>query len=88
MRIITSAVIIENDRLLMVQEGNPKCYEQWWLPAGHVDENEDVLAGTIREAKEETGCDVKLTGLLRIVSAADINAIFFFFTAKVMGGGH
>ncbi len=50
----------------MAKEAKKKCYGQWNFPAGHVEENELVTDAAIREAYEETGCKVKLTGVLPI----------------------
>ena len=66
MVIIAGCVIVRDNKILMVKEAKKKCYGQWNFPAGHVDENELITEAAIREAYEETGCKVKLTGVLPI----------------------
>ncbi len=62
-------IIRKENKILMVQEAQEKCYGQWNFPAGHLDEGETIFEGAIREIFEETGCKVKLTKMLPIISA-------------------
>ena len=50
----------------MVQESKEKCYGKWNISAGGLEPNESITEGAVREIKEETGCDVELTGILSI----------------------
>ena len=86
MDIVAGCVIKKDNKILMVQEANEKYYGQWNFPAGHVDEGENIMEGAIREVKEETGCDVKLTGLLPIktVYQTDIPTLIVEFTAEII----
>ena len=47
----------KSDRLLLVKKRGEN---RWFLPSGRIWSEEDIEAGTIREAKEETGLDVEL----------------------------
>ncbi len=49
----------EKGRYLLVQEKQQKAYGLWNLAAGHVDEGESFQQAAIREAKEESGYDVR-----------------------------
>ena len=69
MVIIAGCLIVRDNKILMVKEAKKKCYGQWNFPAGHVEENELITEAAIREAYEETGCKVKLTGVLPISTA-------------------
>ncbi len=52
-------IIIECDEgVLLIKRKNPP--EGWALPGGFVDYGESLEAAALREAKEETGLDVKL----------------------------
>lgn len=66
MDIVVTCCIQQNDTLLMVQEAKPKAYGLWNFPSGKIEPCEDVFVGAIREVKEETGYDVRLTNLLSI----------------------
>ena len=52
-----SAVVLRNDegKFLLVQEGKPKAYGLWNLPAGYVDPGETATQAAVREVHEETG---------------------------------
>ncbi len=87
MVVIAGCLIIRDGKILMVKEAKKKCYEQWNFPAGHVEENELVTDAAIREAYEETGCKVKLTGVLPISTVylkEKETAISIKFTADII----
>lgn len=68
MIVIAGCLIARDNKILMVKEAKKQCYGQWNFPAGHVDEFEKITEGAMRESYEETGCKVKLTGVLPICS--------------------
>ena len=68
MVVIVGGIIVKDNKVLLVQEAKKKCYGKWNIPAGRLELNESILSGAIREIKEETGCDVELTGILNITS--------------------
>ena len=65
-RIVVGGIIEKDGKFLLVQEGKEECRGKWNIPAGHLEPNETILDGVKREVKEETGCNVELTGLLQI----------------------
>lgn len=87
MVIIAGCVIVRDNKILMVKEAKKRCYGQWNFRAGHVDELEKITDGAIREAYEETGCKVKLTGVLPICSVDGEDGetrIMIRFTADII----
>lgn len=86
MKIIVGGVVEKNGKVLMVQEKKERCYGKWNLPAGHLDPNETIIEGAIREIKEETGCDVEATGIAVIANRVLENDIFveIIFTTKLV----
>ena len=87
MRIVIGTAVVKDDKILLVQEAQKKCRGQWNLPAGHLDDNEYIFDAAIRETKEETGYDVKLTNLIGIFSGNTERPHFMIFGAEVTGGG-
>jgi len=49
-------------KFLLVQEVASR---GWWLPGGRINKDEDLIQAAIRETKEESGIDAKITGILR-----------------------
>lgn len=87
MKVIVTVCIKEKNKLLIIQEGIPKAYGLWNFPGGHLDENESIIKGALREAKEETGLDVQLIGILSIQrSLLGENIVRIVFNAKKIGG--
>lgn len=57
------------------------------MPGGHLDDNESIIDGAMREAKGETGLDVELTGILSIQrSLVNENIVRIVFNAKKISG--
>jgi ADP-ribose pyrophosphatase YjhB (NUDIX family) len=90
MATITCSLVIEQeDRLLLVQEADPDIYGLWNQPAGHVEPGETYEQCALREAREETGYDVELTGLQAIYyqEAAGQEDMNICFRARPLGDG-
>lgn len=88
MNIIVNVVVKQDSKILMVQENWGAVKGMWNFPAGRLDENENIFDGAVREAKEETGYDVKLTGLINIQNTVydDRHVILVNFAAEIVGG--
>ncbi len=53
-------LVIQNGKILLVQEAHKEALGLWSLPIGHVETGEEVAQTALRETKEETGYDVSL----------------------------
>ena len=86
MKVIVGGVIEKDGKVLLVQEKQEICDGKWNLPAGHLDPNESIMQGAIREIKEETGCDVELTGIATIANRILEDDIFIeiIFATKLL----
>ena len=85
MKVYVSTVVKRDDEILLIQEWKQNCYGKWNVPSGHLEENEDILAGAVREVKEETGLDAKLTRLVGVYNNQfeGNSSIQFTFLAEV-----
>lgn len=85
-KVAVGGVIYNRGKYLLVQEAQAKCYGKWNIPTGKLELNESVLEGTVREIKEETGCDVSITGILQIVNkkCENNNILMFTFATKLV----
>lgn len=58
------AVVVEGDRVLLVQRGREPDKGLWGYPGGHVEEGETLAEAALRELAEETGVVARPDGQL------------------------
>ena len=61
-------VIIYHGKIVLIRRKNPPYQDHFAIPGGFVEVGETVEAAAVREAKEETGLDVRLMKLLGVYS--------------------
>jgi ADP-ribose pyrophosphatase YjhB (NUDIX family) len=88
---VTALVFIARDAadpsgasLLLVRQSYGKRY--WSLPGGSMEAGESVEQAAVREVKEETGLDVRLTRLVGVYSKPAEGALAICFEGEVTGG--
>lgn len=60
------AIIIQDDRVVLVKRAHPPIQGQWSIPGGVLEVGELVRGAAIREAREETGLIVEPADLLGV----------------------
>lgn len=83
-----SAVIMDKrGRILLVKENKLATRDKWNFPGGHLNPGEELVAGAIREAKEETNLNIKVKSLIGIYTGQRENHyINFVFKATIRSG--
>ena len=86
MKIVVGGIVEKNGKVLLVQEAKEKCYGKWNISAGGLEPNESITEGAIREVKEETGCDVELTGIVSVDYGVIEDKVFMaiIFSTKLL----
>lgn len=74
------------DQLVLVRRAIQPGYGLWVFPGGYVDRGEEITAAAIREAREESGLDVRIDGLVNIYSYGGGSPIIIVYAATSLGG--
>jgi len=77
------------ERICLVERRFAPKQGQWTLPTGFMEWDEDIETTAVRETREETGLEVRLTGLFAVhtgVLPPDLPVLVVFFTAEETGG--
>src|SRR5580698_7086808 len=61
------AVVVDQERVLLVRRGTEPLKGQWSLPGGMLEIGESLTAGVIREVREETGLTVEPVELIELL---------------------
>ncbi|MCX7976776.1 MAG: NUDIX hydrolase [Bellilinea sp.] len=87
---VAAGVLVEqDDQVLLVRRINEPLQGLWSIPAGFVDAHEDPQQAALRECREETGLEVKITGLVDVINGREHERgadIIIVYRAEVIGG--
>jgi ADP-ribose pyrophosphatase YjhB (NUDIX family) len=85
---IAVGTIIRTDskRLVLVRRAIEPGYGKWVFPGGYVDRGEPLTVAAVREAREESGLDIRLDGLVNIYSYPKRAPVIVVYAATAIGG--
>jgi ADP-ribose pyrophosphatase YjhB (NUDIX family) len=76
----------EHNQVVLVRRAIEPGYGKWVFPGGYVDRGEPVLAAAIREAREETGLEIRIERLVNVYSYPGRAPIIIVYTATLVSG--
>jgi 8-oxo-dGTP diphosphatase len=87
---VAAGVLVEHDgRVLLVRRRMQPRQGMWTFPAGFVEFDEDPAEAAVRECREETGLEVRISGLLDLIAGREHERgadIVVVYCARVVGG--
>ena len=82
--VVALTFIRQGDRILLVRQAYGERY--WSLPGGKMEPGESIDQAAIREVKEETGLEVRITRVVGLYSKPAEGGLAVTFEGEVVGG--
>lgn len=87
--VVVGLIIVNSKRKIFLAK-SPKWQNKWILPGGHIDPGETIKEASLREAKEETGLDVRFSDVINygeVINSKEfhrpVHLIYFDVLCKV-----
>lgn len=86
-RIITGCIAHWQGEILLCRRAIEPRVGCWTLPAGYMENDETMEQGALREAREETGADIRLDTLYSVFDIKSINQVYIIYRGVLLGPG-
>jgi ADP-ribose pyrophosphatase YjhB (NUDIX family) len=85
---VAVGTIIRDGRnhVVLVRRAIEPGYGRWVFPGGYVDRGEEVQVAAVREAREESGLDIRLDELINVYSYPGKAPVIIVYSATMLGG--
>ncbi|MCE9598243.1 MAG: NUDIX hydrolase [Spirochaetia bacterium] len=85
-RLVVGCLPVWNGEILICKRAIEPAYGKWTLPAGFMENGEDLAAGAMRETREEANAEVRIRHLHSVYSIPHIHQVHVFFLADLIDG--
>ncbi len=85
-RLVVGCLPVFDEKILICKRAIDPAYGKWTLPAGFMENGEDIAAGAARETREEAEAEVRIVRLHSVFSIPHIHQVHVFFLAEIIGG--
>jgi ADP-ribose pyrophosphatase YjhB (NUDIX family) len=87
-KVAAGVLVAQSDKVLLVRRRMGARQGAWSFPAGFVEFGEEPAAAAVRECYEETGLEVRVTGLHAVVGPepAGMASVIIVYRARIVGG--
>jgi 8-oxo-dGTP diphosphatase len=85
-KLVAGAIIELDDRILLIKRAIEPGYGKWTFPGGFVERGEAAEAAAEREALEEAGVEIEVTGIVGLYTYEGQIPAIAVFAAEVLQG--
>jgi ADP-ribose pyrophosphatase YjhB (NUDIX family) len=83
---VGTIILDEQGHIVLVRRAIEPGYGKWVFPGGYVDRGEEVQVAGVREAREETGLEIRIDRLVNVYSYTGRAPVIIVYAATMIGG--
>jgi ADP-ribose pyrophosphatase YjhB (NUDIX family) len=83
-RVITGCIAHWQGKILLCRRAIAPRVGSWTLPAGYMENGETMEQGALREAREETGANIRLDTLYSVFDIEAINQVYIIYRGLLL----